>query len=64
MFRIRRVFNDVVPANRHALEQVSVILRSQFELFDRHKIDRIPESLRHSLKYRFRSILYVAEDQR
>jgi acetoin utilization deacetylase AcuC-like enzyme/GNAT superfamily N-acetyltransferase len=64
MFRIRRIFDDVVPANRHALEQVRTILRSQFELLDRQKIDRIPESLRHPLKYGFRSILYVAEDQR
>ena len=44
MFRIRRIFDDVVPANRHALEQVRAILRSQFELLDRQKIDRIPES--------------------
>ncbi|MEN6447272.1 MAG: histone deacetylase family protein [Syntrophaceae bacterium] len=64
MFRIRRIFDDVVPANRHALEQVRALLRSQFELLDRQKIDRIPESLRHPLKYRFRSILYVAEDHR
>jgi hypothetical protein len=61
MFRIRRIFDDVVPANRHALEQVRTILRSQFDLLDRQKIDRIPESLRHPLKYGFRSILYVAE---
>ena len=64
MFRIRRIFDDVVPANQHALEQVRAILRSQFELLDRQKIDRIPELLRDPLKYRFRSILYVAEDHR
>jgi len=62
MFRIRRIFDDVVPANRHAIEQVSAILRSQFELVNRHKIDRVSESFRRPLKYRFRSILYVAED--
>ncbi len=64
MFRIRRIFDDVVPANQHALEQVRAILRSQFDLLDRQKIDRIPEALRHPLKYGFRSILYVAEDDR
>jgi GNAT superfamily N-acetyltransferase len=64
MFRIRRIFDDVTPANQHALEQVRAILRSQFELLDRQKIDRIPELLRDPLKYRFRSILYVAEDHR
>lgn len=64
MFRIRRIFDDVVPANQLALEQVSDMLRSQFQLLDRQKIDRIPDSLRAPLKYGFRSILYVAEDHR
>ncbi|MBF0233660.1 MAG: hypothetical protein HQK65_11570 [Desulfamplus sp.] len=64
MFHIRRIFDDVVPANIHALEQVRAMLRSQFELLDRKKIDRIPESLRIPFKHGFRSILYVAEDHR
>jgi acetoin utilization deacetylase AcuC-like enzyme len=64
MFRIRRLFDDVLPANQHTLEQVKAILCSQFELLDRQKIDRIPESLRFPFKYGFRSILYVAEDHR
>lgn len=62
MFRIRRIFDDIVPADRHALEQVRATLRSQFELLDRRKIDRIPDLLRHPLKYGVRSILYIAED--
>ena len=64
MFRIRRIIDDTVPANRHALEQVGAILRSQFVLLDRQKIDRIPESLQHPFKDGFRSILYVAEVHR
>jgi acetoin utilization deacetylase AcuC-like enzyme len=64
MFRIRRILDDVLPADRYALEQVGAILRSQFELLDRQKIDRIPELLRFPLKYGVRSILYVAEDHR
>ncbi|PKN75288.1 MAG: acetylpolyamine amidohydrolase [Deltaproteobacteria bacterium HGW-Deltaproteobacteria-10] len=64
MFRIRRIFDDIVPANKHALEQVRAMLRSQFELLDRQKIDRIPDTLRSPLKYGVRSILYVAEDQK
>ena len=64
MFRIRRIFDDVVPANRLALEQVGAILRSQFELFDRQKVDRIPEALRYPFKHGFRSILFVAEVHR
>ena len=64
MFSIRRIFDEFLPANQHTLEQVKAILRSQFELLDRQKIDRIPESLRFPFKYGFRSILYVAEDHR
>lgn len=64
MFRIRRIFDDIVPANRYALEQVVGMLRAQFQLLDRQKIDRIPDSLRSPLKYGFRSILYVAEDHK
>ncbi len=64
MFRIRRIFDDIVPADRYALEQVSAILKSQFELLDRHKIDRIPDLLRSPLKYGVRSIVFVAEDNR
>jgi acetoin utilization deacetylase AcuC-like enzyme/GNAT superfamily N-acetyltransferase len=64
MFRIRRIFDGIVPKNKHALEQVKAILHSQFQLLDRQKIDRIPESLRFPFKYGFRSILYVAEDHR
>ncbi|MFH1852645.1 MAG: acetylpolyamine amidohydrolase [Candidatus Neomarinimicrobiota bacterium] len=64
MFRIRRIYDDVVPANLLALEQVRAILHSQFEFFDQQKIDRIPEALRHPLAGRFRAILYVAENHR
>jgi acetoin utilization deacetylase AcuC-like enzyme/predicted GNAT superfamily acetyltransferase len=64
MFRIRRIFDDAVAANRHALEQVSAMLHSQIKMLDHQKIDRIPESLRFPLKNGFRSILYVAEDSR
>jgi acetoin utilization deacetylase AcuC-like enzyme/GNAT superfamily N-acetyltransferase len=64
MFRIRRVFDSVTPANRRAVEQVKAILRSQFDLLDRRKIDRIPEVLVNPLRYGFRSILYVVEDVR
>ncbi len=64
MFRIRRIFDDVVPADRYALDQVGAILRSQFTLLDRQKINRIPDLLRSPLKYGVRSILFVAEDNR
>ncbi len=63
MFRIRRIYDDITPANKNALAQASTLLRRQFELLDPEKIKRIPEVLRHPLKYGFKTILYVAEDQ-
>ena len=64
MFRIRRIFDDLVPANQHALEQVKAMLDSQFESLDRRKIDRIPKTLNSPLKYGFRTIVYVVEDHK
>ncbi|MDD4098633.1 MAG: histone deacetylase family protein, partial [Lentisphaeria bacterium] len=43
--------------------QTRALLRQQFSGLEQLKIDRIPEVLRHPLKYGFRTILYVAEDQ-
>ena len=64
MFRIRRVFDDISPVNQLILTQAQDLLRELFAGLEHKKIDRIPEVLRHPLKYGFRTILYVAEDQR
>jgi acetoin utilization deacetylase AcuC-like enzyme/GNAT superfamily N-acetyltransferase len=61
MFRIRRIYDDVLPTNREAIAQVQNILRSQFGLLPEKEIAKIPEQLQNPLKYRFRSILFVAE---
>lgn len=62
MFRIRRVFDDISPINQLTLTQAQDLLREQFADLEQKKIDRVPELLRHPLKYGFRTILYVAED--
>lgn len=64
MFRIRRVYDDITPANKEAIAQVQEILRTQFPLLSRRDITKLPEQLRNPLKYRFRSILFVAEGAR
>ncbi len=64
MFRIRRVFDDVLPANRQALDAVAELLLSQFNAISQAKLARIPDLLRNPLKHRFRSVVYVAEDAR
>jgi acetoin utilization deacetylase AcuC-like enzyme/GNAT superfamily N-acetyltransferase len=61
LFRIRRVFDDITPANRDAITQVQDILRTQFPLVSKRDINKLPEQLRDPMKYRFRSILFVAE---
>ncbi len=61
MFRIRRVHDDITPANKEAIAQVQEILRAQFPFVSKRDIKKLPEQLRNPLKYRFRSILFVAE---
>jgi acetoin utilization deacetylase AcuC-like enzyme/GNAT superfamily N-acetyltransferase len=61
MFRIRRVHDDITPANKEAIAQVQEILLTQFPLLSKRDIAKLPEQLRNPLKYRFRSILFVAE---
>ncbi|MBL7164983.1 MAG: histone deacetylase family protein [Dehalococcoidales bacterium] len=64
MFRIRRVYDDTTPANKEAITQAQQILRSQFPGLSRRDVAKLPKQLRNPLKYRFRSILFVAEDQK
>ncbi len=64
MFRIRRIYDDVLPVNREAIAQVKAILREQFPALSKRDIGKLTEQLRNPLKYRFRSILYVTDDHR
>jgi acetoin utilization deacetylase AcuC-like enzyme/GNAT superfamily N-acetyltransferase len=62
MFSIRRIYDYVLPVNRLAVDRVQEILKEQFPLLSQRDIAKIPEQLRNPFKYRFRSILFVAED--
>lgn len=64
MFRIRRVYDDSIPIDRDAVSQVQTILRSQFSGLPESDVRKLPQTLRNPLKYRFRSILFVADDTR
>ncbi len=64
MFRIRRVYDNFLPPDQSALDQVQEILRTQFTGLHDKDIARLPEQLRNPFKYRFRSILFVDEDAR
>jgi acetoin utilization deacetylase AcuC-like enzyme/GNAT superfamily N-acetyltransferase len=64
MFRIRRIYDTVLPVNRQAITQVQRILRAQFPELERKEIRKLPDQLHNPLKYRFRSILSVAEGEK
>ena len=61
MFRIRRVYDDVTPSNKEAIAQVQAILPVQFPGLSKREIVRLPKQLQNPLKYRFRSIFFIAE---
>ena len=64
MFRIRRVYDQVLPVNRTALRQVQAILRERFR--DEHESEAggLGDRLQNPFKRHFRSILFVAENGR
>ncbi len=64
MFRIRKIHDTVSRANREAMEQIKAILKEQFPLATKQDIDKLPGQLTDPLKYRYRSVIFVAEDQR
>ena len=64
MFRIRRIYDSVLPIDKEAILQVQYILRSQFIGVSEKEISRLPEKLDNPIKYRFRFILFVADDTR
>ncbi|HDQ39517.1 MAG TPA: histone deacetylase family protein [Desulfonatronum sp.] len=61
MFRIRRIHDAAWPGDARVISQVQGILREQFPLLASEDVEKLPEQLRNPLKFRFRSILYVAE---
>lgn len=64
MFRIRRIYDEVLPANRAALEQVKAIMRSRFPTVPQDEIDQLGRHLHDPFLKRFRTTLSVAEDGR
>lgn len=64
MFRIRRIFDDVIPVNRNALQQVREILKKRIPDASEEEILQIGDKLRNPFKLRFRPILFIAENMR
>ena len=61
MFRIRRIYDDIVPANQHAIRECERILQSHFSAATDASFELLTDKLRNPFRQKFRSILYVAE---
>jgi acetoin utilization deacetylase AcuC-like enzyme/ribosomal protein S18 acetylase RimI-like enzyme len=64
MFRIRRIYDEILPINQDTLKQVKAILRSRFSEVSAAEIEEIGNRLRNPFKKRFRTVLFVAENAR
>ncbi|MBU1083909.1 MAG: histone deacetylase family protein [Candidatus Omnitrophota bacterium] len=64
MFRIRRIQDDLLPQDKESIQQVQNILRSQFSILREKDVQELPEQLKNPVKYRFRAILFVADDHK
>jgi acetoin utilization deacetylase AcuC-like enzyme/GNAT superfamily N-acetyltransferase len=62
MFRIRRIYDDVVPTNQAAIREVKKILADQFPGLPPQEVEQLGDRLRNPFEKRFRSVLFVAED--
>jgi len=61
MFRIRRIYSDILPVNQEAIRQVQSILLDQFPAMRKEEIAELPGKLRHQYRYGFQIVLVVAE---
>jgi acetoin utilization deacetylase AcuC-like enzyme/GNAT superfamily N-acetyltransferase len=64
MFRIRRIYDEVLPVNRTAVEQVKSIMRRRFPAVPEKEIENLGLHLQDPFLKRFRSVLFVAENAR
>lgn len=64
MFRIRRIYDDILQIGRDEIAQIQQIIRDQFPAITEDEVQTLPEKLTNPLKYRFRSILFVMDDKR
>ena len=62
MFRIRKIHDDTSVANRNAIDQVQAIIRQQFPTARVEDLEKIPLQLQDPVKYQYRSVLFVADD--
>lgn len=64
MFRIRKIYDRHTPSNHKALDQALAILRSHFTAVKPEKIHELNSRIDNPLKYKFQTLLFVAEDDK
>ncbi len=62
MIRIRKISNPFLESNKGAIENVKKIMSEQFSAIPDEKIDQLNEQLVNPLKFRYQSILLLAEN--
>ncbi len=64
MFRIRRIYDNTLSIDRDAITDVQTILRQQFPGLIDSEITSLAAKLANPLKYKFKTILFIAENSR
>ncbi len=64
MFRIRRIYDNALAIDREAISEVQRILHLQFAELPEEAASSLARKLADPLKYRLRTILFVANDNR
>ena len=64
MFRIRRIFDDVLPVDKDQIEQSLSILRSQFPLVKEEEVRKVADRIKRPHGHSLSALLFVAEDTR
>jgi acetoin utilization deacetylase AcuC-like enzyme len=64
VFRIRRVYDNILSTDQAAIKQVQAMLTDRIRGLDSGDVAALPDKLRRPVSHGFRAILYVAENQR
>ncbi len=64
MFRIRRVYDNILSPDQVAIEQVQAMLNDRFPGLKEKEIAGLPDKLRNPMRHGFKAFLYVVENQR
>jgi acetoin utilization deacetylase AcuC-like enzyme len=64
MFRIRSIYDDLLPINRSAIAEVKAIMAAQVPPAPERAFQNLVTELRNPFRQRFRTMLYVAENSK